>query len=42
VPPKVRAEHGPSESKKWLWRDNDAKLKPLAQRSFLVKEAAAG
>ena len=24
-----------------LWRDNDAKLKPLAQRSFLVKEAAA-
>jgi hexosaminidase len=24
-----------------LWRDNEAKLKPLAQRSFLVKEAAA-
>jgi hexosaminidase len=24
-----------------LWRVNDAKLKPLAQRSFLVKEAAA-
>ena len=24
-----------------LWRDNDAKLQPLAQRSFLVKEAAA-
>jgi hexosaminidase len=23
------------------WRDNDAKLQPLAQRSFLVKEAAA-
>ena len=22
------------------WRDNDAKLQPLAQRSFLVKEAA--
>ena len=24
-----------------LWRDNDAKLQPLALRSFLVKEAAA-
>jgi hexosaminidase len=24
-----------------LWRDNDAKLQPLAQRSFLVKEVAA-
>jgi hypothetical protein len=24
-----------------LWRDNDAKLQPLAQRSFLVKEGAA-
>src|SRR5262249_55874238 len=23
-----------------LWRDNDAKLQPLAERSFLVKEAA--
>jgi hexosaminidase len=23
-----------------VWRDNDAKLQPLAQRSFLVKEAA--
>jgi hypothetical protein len=23
------------------WRDNDAKLQPLAQRSFLVKEVAA-
>jgi hypothetical protein len=23
-----------------LWRDNDARLQPLAQRSFLVKEAA--
>jgi hypothetical protein len=23
-----------------LWRDNDAKLRPLAQRSFLVQEAA--
>jgi hexosaminidase len=23
-----------------LWRDNDAKLQPLAQRSFLVREAA--
>lgn len=24
-----------------LWRDNDARLQPLAQRSFLVKEVAA-
>jgi hexosaminidase len=24
-----------------LWRDNDAKLQPLAQRSFLVKDVAA-
>jgi ribonuclease D len=24
-----------------LWRNNDAKLQPLAQRSFLVKEVAA-
>ena len=24
-----------------VWRDNDAKLQPLAQRSFLVKEVAA-
>src|SRR5207248_11496318 len=24
-----------------LWRDNDAKLQPLAQRSFLVKEVSA-
>jgi hexosaminidase len=24
-----------------LWRDNDAKLQPLAQRSYLVKEVAA-
>jgi hypothetical protein len=23
------------------WRDNDARLQPLAQRSFLVKEVAA-